>query len=86
MRLSHPHSTSQRRRSRVAASERVGDLDRQFAAGEFAPLLGWLRREIHASGRMLESDPLVERATGVPVSADWLAESLRRRYGPAYGL
>ena len=70
----------------AAASERVGDLDRQFAAGEFTPLLGWLRREIHASGRMLESDPLVERATGVPVSADWLAESLRRRYGPAYGL
>jgi len=70
----------------AAASERVGDLDRQFAAGDFAPLLGWLRREIHASGRMLESDPLVERATGVPVSADWLAESLRRRYGPAYGL
>jgi carboxypeptidase Taq len=70
----------------AAAGRSVGDLERQFAAGEFAPLLGWLRREIHAAGRMLESEPLVERATGEPVSADWLAESLLRRYGPAHGL
>jgi hypothetical protein len=28
----------------------------------------------------------VERATGLPVSPNWLAESLRRRYGPPYGL
>jgi carboxypeptidase Taq len=69
-----------------AAGQRLGDLDGQFAAGDFAPLLGWLRSEIHAAGRMFESDPLVERATGMPVSADWLADSLRRRYGPAYGL
>jgi len=70
----------------AAAERRLGDLDRQFAAGDFAALLGWLRAEIHAAGRMLPSDPLVERATGVPVSADWLADSLRRRYGPAHGL
>jgi carboxypeptidase Taq len=70
----------------AAAGRRLGDLDGQFAAGEFAPLLGWLRSEIHAAGRMLESDPLVERATGLPVSADWLAASLQHRYGPAHGL
>jgi carboxypeptidase Taq len=69
-----------------AAGRRLGDLDGQFAAGEFAPLLGWLRSEIHAAGRMLESDPLVERATGMLVSADWLADSLQHRYGPAHGL
>jgi carboxypeptidase Taq len=69
-----------------AAGQRLGDLDAQFAAGDFAPLLSWLRSEIHAAGRMLESDPLVARATGMPVSADWLADSLRRRYGPAHGL
>ena len=70
----------------AAAERRLGDLDRQFAVGDFAPLLGWLRSEIHAAGRTLASDPLVERATGMPVSADWLADSLRRRYGPAHGL
>jgi carboxypeptidase Taq len=69
-----------------AAEEQLGDLDRQFAAGEFRPLLDWLRREIHAHGRQFESEPLVERATGRPASADWLCQSLRRRYGPAHGL
>ncbi len=70
----------------AAATDRLGDLDRQFAEGDFGPLLQWLRTEIHAVGRQYESEPLVERATGRPVSADWLAESLRRRYGPAHGL
>ncbi len=70
----------------AAAGQRLGDLEGQFVAGDFAPLLTWLRAEIHSAGRMLESDPLVERASGMPVSADWLAESLQRRYGPAHGL
>jgi len=70
----------------AAAGNRLGDLDAGFAAGEFRPLLDWLRREIHAAGRLLESEPLVEQATGQRVSADWLAESLRRRYGPVHGL
>jgi carboxypeptidase Taq len=69
-----------------AAGEQVGDLDRLFATGEFQPLLEWLRGRVHAAGRTLESEPLVERATGRPVAAEWLAESLRRRYGAAHGL
>lgn len=70
----------------AAARDRLGDLDLAFAAGEFRPLLDWLRREIHAAGRTLDSDRLVERATGRPVSADWLAASLKGRYGPVHGL
>lgn len=70
----------------AAAGEQLGDLEPQFAAGDFRPLLDWLRREIHSLGRQFESEPLVERVTGRPVSADWLAESLSRRYGPAHGL
>ncbi len=70
----------------AAAEARLGDLPAAFAAGEFEPLLDWLRREVHAVGRLLESEPLVERATGQTVSADWLARSLVDRYGPAYGL
>jgi carboxypeptidase Taq len=70
----------------AAAESRLGDLPGAFAAGDFRPLLGWLRQDVHALGRQLESEPLVERATGLPVSADWLAESLAGRYGPAHGL
>ena len=70
----------------AAAEERLDGLPGLFAAGDFRPLLDWLRREIHAAGRLLESEPLVERATGRPVSADWLSRSLTDRYGPSHGL
>ena len=70
----------------AAAEEQLPGLESQFAAGEFGGLLGWLRREVHAAGRRDESDPLVARVTGRPVSEVWLLDSLRRRYGPAHGL
>jgi carboxypeptidase Taq len=69
-----------------AARRALPDLDADLASGRFAALLQWLRREVHAQGRVLESEPLVERATGGPVSSTWLVRSLRDRYGPAYGL
>jgi carboxypeptidase Taq len=70
----------------AAARRRMPDLSHAFAAGRFGELLAWLRSEIHAAGRTLESDRLVERATGEPVSERWLLESLHERYGPAHGL
>jgi carboxypeptidase Taq len=69
-----------------AARRALPDLDADLAAGRFAALLGWLRREVHAFGRVFESEPLVERASGGSVSSTWLVQSLRDRYGPAYGL
>jgi carboxypeptidase Taq len=71
----------------MAAAERaIPDLDRRIASGECACLLEWMRRHIHSRGRILESEPLVEEATGEAVSERWLVESLRLRYGPAHGL
>jgi carboxypeptidase Taq len=70
----------------AAASRQLPGLDGDLAAGRFAGLLSWLRSHVHAHGRQLESVTLVEQATGQPVSANWLVESLRRRYGAAYGL
>ena len=69
-----------------AARRAVSDLDRQVADGRFIDLLAWLRREVHALGRVLESEALVEKATGDEVSGDWLVRSLQDRYRPAYGL
>jgi len=69
-----------------AAEGAVPGLDRDIAAGRFGGLLDWLRREVHAHGRLLGSEPLVERATGGAVSEEWLVASLRRRYGEAHGL
>ncbi|MCE9630616.1 MAG: carboxypeptidase M32 [Planctomycetia bacterium] len=70
----------------AAARRRFSSLDDEFAGGRFQTLLTWLREEVHTAGRMLESDPLVERVTGSPVASDWLVQSLRDRYGAAHGL
>lgn len=70
----------------AAASRDLPDLDSDVAAGRFEGLLSWLRRHVHAQGRQFDSATLVERATGQPVSARWLVESLWRRYGAAHGL
>jgi len=57
-----------------------------FAAGEFAPLLGWLRERVHGHGRKLTPDELVERATGRRIAAGpWIAY-VREKFTALYGV
>jgi carboxypeptidase Taq len=69
-----------------AAETHLPGLDREIAAGNFRGLLDWLRQHVHAHGRLLDSERLVEQATGSPVSEQWLVASLQQRYGAAHGL
>ena len=69
-----------------AAKRELGDLDGQFAAGEFAPLRDWLTRKVHCHGRRYAPAELVERATGAAPSPGPLLEHLRAKYGAIYGL
>lgn len=64
----------------------LGDLDGQVRRGEFAPLLGWLRREIHQHGQRYRANELVERVTGKPLAVDAFVAYLRSKYGALYGL
>ncbi len=48
--------------------------------GAFGPLVGWLRRAIHAEGSRLDSDALMVAATGRPLDAEVFKAHLRRRY------
>ncbi|MGH7760529.1 MAG: carboxypeptidase M32 [Candidatus Dormibacteraceae bacterium] len=62
------------------------DLDGQIEAGEFAPLLGWLRRNVHRHGRKFTPNELLERATGKPLEAGpWIAY-VREKFGSLYGI
>ncbi len=63
-----------------AAQAALGDLDAQFAAGDFAPLLGWLREHVHRHGQRFRPAELLERATGA--RPDWrpLVALLRAKY------
>jgi carboxypeptidase Taq len=62
------------------------DLDGQIEAGQFAPLLGWLRRNVHRHGRKFTPNELLERATGKPLEAGpWIAY-VREKFGSLYGI
>ena len=51
--------------------------------GDFAPLVGWLRANIHGQGSRWETDELLTRATGRPLDATVFKTHLRRRYAEA---
>ena len=64
----------------------LGDVDGFVRRGEFSPVLEWLRTHVHRRGRLLDSDALMEAATGESPSEEPLVGSLWGRYGPAHGL
>lgn len=48
--------------------------------GDFAPLVAWLRANIHGKGSLLETDALLTQATGRPLDASVFKAHLERRY------
>ena len=48
--------------------------------GDFAPLLGWLRGNVHRLASRHESGELLERATGTPIGTAIFKAHLARRY------
>ncbi|RDJ26896.1 carboxypeptidase M32 [Bosea caraganae] len=48
--------------------------------GDFKPLVGWLRANIHGLGSLYETDELLTRATGRPLDAGVFKAHLKRRY------
>ncbi|MDD5309405.1 MAG: carboxypeptidase M32 [Deltaproteobacteria bacterium] len=69
-----------------AASRELGDLDAMFAKGEFAPLLGWLRRNVHGKGGMLLPRDLVAEVTGAPPGPGPFVRYLENKFSAIFGL
>ena len=67
------------------ADKDLGGLDAQFARGDFAPLLGWLREKIHRHGKRYRAAELVKRVTGSELSAEPLLSHLSRK-AEVYGV
>jgi carboxypeptidase Taq len=63
-----------------AARAAVPDVLDAIAAGEFAPLLGWLREQVHSKGSLLSTAELVEDATGRPLGTASFERHLHDRY------
>ena len=64
----------------------LGDLDTQFAEGNFKPLLGWLQKNIHQQGQRYTAGQLVKQVTGKPLSAEPLLRHLRKKAAEIYGV
>ena len=64
----------------------IPDLDGQLERGEFAQLLGWLRRNVHVHGRKFTPNELLERATGQTLTAAPWISYVRQKFGALYGI
>ncbi len=63
-------AAAQRRKQVAAALERC----------DYAPLLQWLRKNVHAHGAALTPARIMQQATGRPADAKWHIAHLRERY------
>lgn len=70
----------------AAVRREIPDLDARVAAGDFAPLLAWLRPRIHRRGRSLPPAALIAEATGGPAEPAGLVAALEAKYGALHGL
>lgn len=62
-----------------AAERDLGNLEEQFEAGEFQPLLDWLRTNIHSKGRCHLPHVMVQTVTGQNLSAQPFLSYLRQK-------
>lgn len=64
----------------------VPSIPDEIARGNFAPLLEWLRTNIHVHGRKYWPAELTERVTGEPLQYHSFMRYLRAKYSEIYGL
>lgn len=70
----------------VAARKDLGDLDAQFASGDFLPLKRWLNEKIHRHGKQHRATDLVKLVTGEPLSHRPLMNHLNSKFSELYKL
>jgi carboxypeptidase Taq len=61
-------------------------LEDGFGRGDFAPLLDWMRENVHAHGSKFTPEELLERATGAGLSVRPYLEYIRSKFTELYGL
>ena len=61
-----------------------GQIPAQIAAGEFLPLLGWLRTNLHQWGRKYPPTELVRRIVGGPLDPAPYLAYLEKKFGEVY--
>ncbi len=64
----------------------IPDLEDQIRTGEFAGLLGWLRKNVHKHGRKYDPQDLVKKVTGSKITPEPYIRYLTTKYSDIYGL
>lgn len=59
---------------------RFEDTDQLIEDGNMRPITRWLNENIHRWGQFYEAPELLQRATGIPPSAEFLLDHLKARY------
>lgn len=63
-----------------AAKRQLPELLSALAKGDFAPLLGWLRTNVHRKGALLDAEALLQETTGQPLQPAIYQRHLVDRY------
>jgi carboxypeptidase Taq len=64
----------------AAAKAAVPEIPAAIGRGDFAPLVGWLRQNVHAWGSFHSTDDLLQQATGRPLDPQAFEAHLTARY------
>jgi carboxypeptidase Taq len=64
----------------------IPELSELIQKGDFEPLLGWLRKNIHCHGAKFEPQELIKRVTGSEIDPEPYLEYLNSKYSEIYGL
>ncbi len=68
------------------ALQDIPTLPAQIEDGQYAELLGWLRKNIHAHGRKFTLDELAKKVTGEPLQSRSYVAYLKKKFGEIYGV
>jgi len=66
--------------------QELPDLDEQVAVGEFAPLLSWLRENVHRHGGIYEPKELIAKITGRTLDPSHFVRYVTTKYSDLYKL
>lgn len=67
------------------ARRELPSLDGDISRGDFTPLLGWLRKNVHEEGCRYRPRDLIQKVTGEALNPACLIHYLRQKYGDLYG-
>lgn len=65
-----------------AAERELPDVHEALAQGNAAPVVDWLRRNVHEQGSLHSPDELLTHATGNPLGTEAFKQHIRERYLP----